>query len=278
MSNISLLKSPLNSNSNNGDNINLQLYALDDPENIKQKIMYSETDILVKYNVLVVEYLNYIIDNIASCSVKEMNYNKYIIMRGFETISHVFSILLNYTKNLEMTYYHSQKAYYYYVEFIGQITNYQESFLQLNSRDACMYVYKKTIFELNNGIRQNMKSCIEFEKCSKKLSIIKQTIFYCIRHFDFIFDKKILLKHIDILCVKLVHVKLNPLALGFIESLICKLDEKNNYDCEYYFHNIFLFINKLLKYKNIENKETQIQQIIDSLSTDLFSTILQQKW
>ena len=61
-------------------------------------------------------------------------------------------MLYMYTKNLEITMHHCKKAYCYYVEFIGQIGDDNHSFLQLNSKDATLFVYKKTIFEINNNI------------------------------------------------------------------------------------------------------------------------------
>lgn len=57
-----------------------------------------------------------------------------------------------YTKNLNITYIQCQKAVYYYIEFICQIGDSSHSFLQLNSKDATLFVYKKTIFEINNEI------------------------------------------------------------------------------------------------------------------------------
>ena len=54
-----------------------------------------------------------------------------------------------------MTYFHSQKSFYFYVEFIGQISEDQHSFLHLSSKDASIFVYKKTIFEINDEIIKN---------------------------------------------------------------------------------------------------------------------------
>ena len=59
-----------------------------------------------------------------------------------------------YTKNLDLTVYHCKKAYLFYVEFIGQIGDDNNSYLQLNSKDATLFVYKKTIFEINNEYRK----------------------------------------------------------------------------------------------------------------------------
>ena len=69
-------------------------------------------------------------------------------------LKHIFNILLLYTKNLNLCIHHSKKAYLFYVEFIGQIGNDNHSYLQLNSKDAILFVYKKTIFEINNEYRK----------------------------------------------------------------------------------------------------------------------------
>ena len=50
--------------------------------------------------------------------------------------------------------YHCKKAYLFYVEFIGQIGDDSHSYLQLNSKDATLFIYKKTIFEINNEYRK----------------------------------------------------------------------------------------------------------------------------
>ena len=58
---------------------------------------------------------------------------------------------------MDISYFHSQKAYYFYVEFIEQITNDNNTFLQLSSRDASLYVYKKTIFEINMEFKKKIE-------------------------------------------------------------------------------------------------------------------------
>lgn len=120
-------------------------YSLTNKENYNFSLDFNIVDVMDKYNKLVFEYLLFIIENIG---IKNSVYNKFIISRGLETITNVFSILLVYSKNLDMVYYHSQKSFYFYVEFIGQISENQHSFLQLSSRDASIFVYKKTIFEM----------------------------------------------------------------------------------------------------------------------------------
>ena len=53
-----------------------------------------------------------------------------------------------------MIEYHIKKGYLYYIEFVGQISEDNNSYLQLSSKDAMLFVYKKTIFELNNDFRK----------------------------------------------------------------------------------------------------------------------------
>ena len=74
----------------------------------------------------------------------------FIILRGLETTTHVFKYVLLYTQNLEAAFHHAQKAIYYYLEFIAQVAEQKNAFLQLSSRDAITYVYKKTIYLINN--------------------------------------------------------------------------------------------------------------------------------
>jgi hypothetical protein len=132
---------------------NNQYLALNNQDLFKEKLEIPLFDILEKYSKLVHEYVSFICENIA---LKNKFYTRFIIIRGLDTITHVFTHILYYTKNIDLAYFHSQKSFYFYVEFIGQISNDQNTFLQLSSRDAVIYVYKKTLFEINNEYRKKM--------------------------------------------------------------------------------------------------------------------------
>ena len=85
-----------------------------------------------------------------SCHIEKNNNVKLnIVTKGIESISHIFTFILLYTKNLELTVYHTKKSYLYYNEFINQINDENNSFLKLNSKDAILFIYKKSIFEIN---------------------------------------------------------------------------------------------------------------------------------
>ena len=108
--------------------------------------------VFAKYMLIINEYLKHYLDNIY---IQNSTYYKYVLNRGIGTIDNIFKILLIYTKNLDMVFYNCQKAYIYYIEFIGQIGDDNHTFLQLNSKDASLFVYKKTIFEINNDARKD---------------------------------------------------------------------------------------------------------------------------
>jgi len=129
-------------------------FSLMNSENYKKDLDYDLSEITNKYAQLIIEYTNFIYENI---KIKNINFFKFIVTRGLDTITHVFNYILYFTKNLEVTYYHCQKSFYFYIEFVGQITEDDKRFLQLTTRDATMYVYKKTIFDINKQNANNSK-------------------------------------------------------------------------------------------------------------------------
>lgn len=134
--------------------INTQ-YSLMNTLNFNKTIKNENHEILDKYISLIYEYKQFISENV---NIKNKKYHNYIFTRGLDTITHVFTMLLFYTKSLDITYYHSQKSFYFYVEFIEQIIDIQNSFLKLSSMDATIFVYKKTIYEINNEYRKSIES------------------------------------------------------------------------------------------------------------------------
>jgi len=165
-------------------NNNYSLYHI---ENFNKKLDDKTVNILNSYFKILIEYLQYIFENI---KIKNVNYYRFIIIRGIETINNVFNYILFYTQNLEITIFHIQKSFYFYVEFIQQTSSEQNVFLELSSRDATMYVYRKTIFELNNDFRKNYVSTNKdtnekLELINKYIDVLKSIIFniFCKNEF-----------------------------------------------------------------------------------------------
>ena len=148
--------------------------TLSNSDNYKKKLDYSNSEIFNNYTSLINEYSNFFIDN---TFIQKQNYFNYVYLKGIETISSVFKILLLYTKNLALTIFHCQKSFYYYIEFIGQIGDSNHQFLQLNSKDATLFVFKKTVFEINSDHRKIFSSPIDNEL--EQFNFVEQIIRYC---------------------------------------------------------------------------------------------------
>ena len=236
-------------------------YSLHNADNYLESFHSSSStssttmDILNKYKILVLEYLQFILENM-NCKSDEIY--KYIVLRGFTTITHVFQLTLLQTRNLNLSYFHGQKAFYYYVEFIGQITGEQNTFLQLTSKDAVMFVYKKTIFEIHGDFRKSTSLDSQYESGHYEIfhlldifcQIMKTLVSQFITQDNFIefqtnktyLDK---LKKIEKICDMMNIPKINSNQLQNLKLVIdCLGDVK-----EKYHETIQIFIIKFLKSK-----------------------------
>lgn len=91
--------------------------------------------------------------------VKEKNkqYSMSVVKKGLSMLKNVMNVLFLYTRNIEMIHKHLNKSFLYYIEFIEQIGEEGNTFLQLSSKDAVLFVYKKTLFEINTDYKKNME-------------------------------------------------------------------------------------------------------------------------
>lgn len=150
-------------------------YILQNLDNYNKNINDNYSTILYKYIDIINNYI------ILSFNYSYLyNNNKPIIKKGIETIHHVFNVIFLYTLNLDLTCYHCDKATYYYIEFISQMTG-DNNILQLTSKDVKLFVFKKTIFDLSNdnkikhSLSNDDKQTIEI---IKKLSSIYNSLIY----------------------------------------------------------------------------------------------------
>ena len=175
------------SSSSTSASTSVSQYSLQSGENYYNEIHGSMDDILNKYKMLIFEYLSFIMENIV-IKKKHNSYHTFIIMRGLDTITHVFINMLYHSKNVDMAYYHGQKSFYFYVEFVGQISDDSHSFLQLTSRDATIFVYKKTIFEIikrDKNMASSAQDILKINILENHVKLIKNMIFYVINVNEF---------------------------------------------------------------------------------------------
>jgi hypothetical protein len=231
----------------------------------------NQFDILSKYVDLLTEFLNFFLEN---SKIKNKNHLKFITVRGIETITHVFNTILYYTKNINITYLHCQKAYYFYVEFIGQISEDQNAFLQLSSKDATTYVYKKTIFEINNEYKKNSEVFTEeeinkFSYVSEYIILIKTILEIMLNNGD---NKENLTSSINIdkfnkICNKIIYSKIETQNLSILHTFFELLEKKCKIDFADFCELIGLFLKKISKNTNA------IKKIKYKLYEDDFETI-----
>lgn len=232
---------------------------ISDIENYYPTFDLKTTGVVSKsITLLLSEFLNYITKQIKN--VKNSNYNLFIIQRGFETIIHCYKFLLLYTKNIDLALYHTKKAYIYYVEFIGQIGYNNHSFLKLNSTDATLFVYKKTIFEINNEYRKNY---IESENENSHYSYISKNMDLYLILYKILVKKTTLeldkrIKQYNIIskeCNKIIlniynndfGVTKNLENIKIIKYFIEFLGNKFEVERQFYLNSINLFIKKIKK-------------------------------
>lgn len=116
-----------------------------------KRILWDEknikTRIVDKYYIVIEELLNQLEKILTNVSDIDISTCMFI---GLNSIYRVFEYVLIKTKNIEKAYYYAQKTYFYYIEYMEQIhkTNLQNA---LNQTDAVLFIYKKTIFEIQSG-------------------------------------------------------------------------------------------------------------------------------
>ena len=244
-------------------------YALNNLDNYKPKFECYVQDILTKFVSVIVEYMRFMSEKI---SMKNKHYYHFIFERGIETLIHVFINTLYFTKNLDLSFYHSQKAYYFYIEFIEQISDDNITFLQLSSRDAILFVYKKTIYEINQDYKKTMLDPSTEDKTiltamDRYIVIYKNIIHYIFLDQDFNYTNNI--EHIDKCCNKLY----------LLTDEFNKMKNKRNYlECIYLFTNLLVdkqirlstFFNLILEFtrrlqtrKKIDEQNVRKNMLLD---------------
>ena len=217
-------------------------YSLSNVDNYKPIFMSSVQDILTKFVSVIIEYMKFMSEKIR---MKNKHYYRFIFERGVETLIHVFINTLYFTKNLDLSFYHSQKAYYFYIEFIEQISDENITFLQLSSRDAILFVYKKTIYEINQDYKKTMADLSNEDNTilmtmDTYIALYKNIIHYIFLDPEFNYTNNI--EHINKCCDK----------LKLLTDEFNKLKNKRNYlECIYLFTN--LLVDKQIKLSTFFN-------------------------
>lgn len=133
-------------------------HSLRDGNTYLKKWGYSVDLVKNNYKHLVSEYFMFIMSNQDNIVLGSHMIFRYILIRGLDTITHIFKNVLLYTNNIDAALFHSQRGICLYIEFITQITQNTNAFIKLSSRDAVQYVYKKTIFTLRDRTHDSLRN------------------------------------------------------------------------------------------------------------------------
>jgi hypothetical protein len=238
-------------------------------DNYNQDFEFSDTKTYVgRYIELINEYMLYVVENMI---IQDDAYLLFLIQRGVETIMHCFKFLLMYTKNLELTIYQCKKALYYYIEFIGQISDVSlhHSYLQLNSKDATLFVYKKTIYDINNIYRKNFIQSNNDKQFLNSISniivLFNATLFHLLQKERLEYSKKESIIHFAIDRAISITDKLftkNNYFLTDIKTELClfvfRIFQTYDIDTIKYSNICEIFIKKLRKYSENEIPDVKI--------------------
>lgn len=237
----------------------------------------TANEFLSKYYILINQYIGFYVENIYDNITinTDKRYRFYILSKGLEILSNIMNITIMYTNNIDFAFHYCNKAYYYYIEFISQLDT-DNNHLELNIKDAIIFVYKKTIFEIKepvstiNNCNINEDNVRKTETIKKMINIVnsyvkvfkfKDIINQNINNTDFIdaqivFDKQFL-KMINRIEKTYSNEKELSRSIGILDNIfnsIVKVFNKFNLvssdDCKIEdsinFQQLILFIDKLL--------------------------------
>jgi hypothetical protein len=129
---------------------------------IKTKRIVDQTswNIFAQYVMMMNDYLNHFTET--EKFKKEAKDRIYLLINGFTTLTHVFKIMLNHSTDIDQVIEMTEKAIYYYTQFIEQMEENILHDLNVSSNNASLFVYKKTIQDLvpetQHKTKENMKN------------------------------------------------------------------------------------------------------------------------
>ena len=245
-------------------------FSLQNLDNYRKNIDNTTCEITEKYYMLIAEYFKFITENI---KVKNSNFAKFIIMRGLDTITNVFNSIFYYTKNIDLTYFHCQKSFYFYVEFVGQISEDEKMFLQLSSRDATLYVYKKTIFEINNECKNTCESSKlindQIAIINSYINIYKTMVYKIIQSDRNNINNNLYIETFEKICKKINKTNLNNENVVLLNDIMDKFYFIIDDDIDYFF-DILQEFTKKMKLSHLKKCEKKL--CVEELSLKLNET------
>lgn len=236
-------------------------------ENYKSSISSSLEDVCLK----IVDISNYYILYTNENKFKDVN----ITFKGIEIILNVFSTIYLYSKNLEMATEYANNSIYYYIEYVSQISNKNSEFVFVNLtvKDAILYVYRKSVFELNDEIKKNYVSIKEestyFETITSFIKTYNNILYLMFKNNNY--------EKLDVETIKPFLYKINAYTISIFKAIEEYIDNnkqlKNDIDVTLT-NNITekLYSNLQELQSDIDNNE-DYENLQKSIKEKIFSSI-----
>ena len=175
-----------------------------------------------KYITLMFEYFQFVED---SEFLKTILNKDFLVSLGFRTITHVYKMNYLYTSDMNESYLSSQKAFYYYFEYLEQIykTNMSND---LNHMDAVLFVYNKTIHNYSTEQTHNAPIVNERENEIRRIiNLIDILLWWANNHIKR--DEKLF--DIFVMYIKLFYHMNDDMLISYIELSQHKLMTNDEY-------------------------------------------------
>ena len=139
----------------------------------------------IKYVTLINDFLNYASTNLNNQNTETLKIN---IQKGIQALTHIFKLVLIKSDDINHTIDITQKCFFYYVEFVTQISH-SSDHIQLSLTDAIIFLYKKSIFQYDT----HENKLVDFPKDSaynissnlqKLIELHNELLYYYISSFE----------------------------------------------------------------------------------------------
>jgi predicted transcriptional regulator len=95
------------------------------------------------------------------------NHNKFL-SGGLSIIKNIFEYTLTKKKNLVTVELYSQRAFFYYLEYIKQLQE-VEMYLDIDYTQTCVFVYEKIVSEINNDDVNTISNILSLTDINEKI-------------------------------------------------------------------------------------------------------------
>jgi len=164
------------------------LNSFDDTDNYNYVMIHTSGECFQKYIEIITEYNTRFIHStsLAKMYTNNKTFYYYLLDKGVATISHIFKILLFYSKNLKMAEYYGRQSIEYYIEFLVQNSRGEEN-NKIDYNNASKFSYEKTIYKLQKLFKKTALTELN-EYTAEILLLVEEKEAYLFKNVDMLIE------------------------------------------------------------------------------------------